>query len=70
MSDRSSPQSVEREKGGVKGANFTFCLLGLGLFWGCFLLPAGFCRNGKSMGISMVRFFGFNQRRIIWGLSL
>lgn len=70
MSDASSPQCVEREKGGVKGANFTFCLLGLGLFGEYFLVPVEFFRNIRSMGISSVRFFGFNQKRIIWGVSL
>lgn len=63
--------SLQNERRWGEVANFTFCLLVFGWFWECFLLPAVFCKNSKSKGISMEKFgVFFNWKRTIWGLSL
>lgn len=63
--------SLQKERRWREGANFTFCLLVFGLFRECFLLPAVFCRNSKSKGISMEKFgFIFKLQENYLGLSL
>lgn len=61
----SSPRMAEREKKGVKWANFIFHLLGSRLLWECFLLTVEFCKNCKSMGNCMVRFSFLNWNNFI-----